>query len=501
MFHVPSVANTGQSFNFSTNNEHPSLDLIRKKHPSAVSPSPENSPSSSPGSVSSSTISSLNAWRGASEQSSTSGFALPDLVFRNFEAITANPSDELSNHCVQMSASDAPPPQGQILPSVDESELDNLRWSTGVPCHMMDVFRANPFAAMNLSRTNSTTPSSLDNSTDADSLLEFSDNARPVAKRTHSPVAVEQKKKCRTKRARIQSPPVVPFPATGPQEMFAYEFRLDIPHENTSFFCVEDYPRGRDLPPSYSWSGTMNGLVAPRPVVAYRPEDTCMRLAMGDENFPSRLSYPYSRSALIPQKAGPEHRIQSSYHPLFPSVPHSTPVPSCLRATSNTVASSSQLAADGSWSRFEEYACNPPPAAVPMQVLPERIQASRPLAIPAALSMQKQLYACPLCPRDFQLPNGLALHLKWHERVGGSIKNAAPRQSQPVGHQSPPRVPHMESSPLDVRGLGLTQLPIQDTSQGGSTSSGFPSPSYTALQGANPAPAGSVSRSSECRPE
>ncbi|KAI0251219.1 hypothetical protein BJV78DRAFT_495572 [Lactifluus subvellereus] len=272
--------------------------------------------------------------------------------------------------------------------------------------------------------------------------------------------------------------------------MFAYEFRLDIPYGNTNFFCVEDYPRGGDPPPSYSWSGTMNGrerLLAPRPVVAYRSEDTCMRLPMSDQNFPSRLSYPYSHTALIPQKARTEHRIQSSYHSLYPSVPHSTQVPSRLRATSNSVASS-QLAIDGSWSRFEEHACNPPPAAVP-------IQASRP-PIPTALSMQKPLYACPRCPRDFQLPNGLALHLKWHDRVGGSIKNVASCHSQPVGHQTPPRVPHMESSPLDVRGLGLTQLPIQDNSRGG-TSSGFSSSSYAALQGANPAPAESMTPSSQ----
>jgi hypothetical protein len=498
MFHVPSDANRDQSFNFSANNEHPSLNLIQTKHPSAIPPSPENSSSSSLGSVSS-TISSVSAWRGASEQLQTSTFALPDPVCRNFGAITTNSIDERSDHCVQMNTLDPLTSREPTLPSLDESEPDDLRWSTGVPCHMMDVFRANPFAPISQSRTTSTTPPSLENSTDADS-LDYSDNAKPAAKRPHSPVGAEQKKKYRTKRARIQSPPVLPFPATGPQEMFAYEFRLDIPYGNTNFFLTQDYRRGGDPSPSHSWSGSIDGrdrLLAPRPVMAYRSEDTCMRLPISNGNLSPRLAYPYPHTASILQKAGSEHRMQTYYHRFLPSTPLSTHVSSRPIATSNSATYAPRLGADGMWSRLEGHERNPPAAAVPMQVVPERPQVSRLYATPAAASMQKPLYACPLCPRDFQLPNGLALHLKWHDRVGSSIKNPAPApcQSQPLRCQTPPRLPNMESGMVDAYRLDLVQLPSQHNSQG-DTSSGFPS-SYSAQQGTDPVPTESVSRSLE----
>jgi hypothetical protein len=467
MFHLPLDANADQTFNFSPNDgEHPLFNLIQTKRPGVVSPSPENSPpSSSPSSMSSSTISSIRAWRGGASQS------LPTIL------------------PIHMNASDAPPSRGPTLPSLDENEPDDLRWSTGVPCHMMDVFRANPFATMNPSHTTSTTPPSLENSTDANS-FDYSDHVKPTAKRPHSP---EQKKKCRTKRARIQSPPVVPFPATGPQEMFAYEFRLDIPYGNADFFYAEDYQGSEDPPPSFSCSGTVDNrdlVLAPRPIVAYRSEDTCLRLPMNTEIHPPRLSYPYTYATSIPQKVGLEQCMPTSYHPTFPLVPVSIQIPSRHIATSNPVASTSRLGADGLWSRLEEHGRNPSAAVTPIQVVSERAQAPRPSTIVAAPSMQKPLYSCPLCPRDFQLPNGLALHLKWHGRVGGPNKNPVPCQSQPISYQTPLRVPRMESGPPDVCGLGPPQLPTQYNSEGNSDF-------YAALQEANPVGAESVSRSPE----
>jgi hypothetical protein len=456
MFHLPADTTT---FNFSPNDgEHPLFDLIQTNRTGPVPPSPENSPSSSPGSMSSSTISSIRAWRGDASQSLQS--ALP----------------------IHMNTSDVLP----TLPSVDESELDDLRWSTGVPCHMMDVFRANPFAAMNPSHT---TPPSLENSTDANS-PDYLDSVRPTTKRPHSP---EQKKKYRTKRARIQSPPAVPFPATGPQEMFAYEFRLDIPYGNADFFYAEDYQRSEDPPPSFPCSGTIDSrdrLLAPRPVVAYRSEyrseDTCFRLPMSTEIHPPRLSYPYTYATSTPQKIGLEQRMQTSYYPTFPLAPVSIQVPSRHIATSNLVASTSRIGAD---SGLEEHGRNPSAAVMPTQVVSERAQASGPSAIVAAPSMQKPLYACPLCPRDFQLPNGLALHLKWHDRVGGPNRNPVPCQSHPTSFRTPLRVPRMESGLPDVCSLGLPQL---STQYNGEENSAF----YAALQRAG---AESVSRSPEHR--
>jgi hypothetical protein len=458
MFHLPSDASADQTFNLSPNHgEHPLFNLIQTNRPGPVPPSPENSPSSSPGSMSSSTISSIRAWRGGASQPLQT--ALP----------------------IHMNDSDPPPSRAPTLPSIDESGLDDLRWSTGVPCHMMDVFRANPFAPMNPSHT--TSPSLDTNS------LDYLDSVEPTKKRPHSP---GQKKKYRTKRARIQSPPVVPFPATGPQEMFAYEFTLDIPYGNADFFYTEDYQRSEDPPPCSGTIDSRDRVLAPRPVVAYRSEDNCLRFPMGTEIHPPRLSYPCTYATSIPQKVGLEQRMQTSYHPTFPLAPVSIQVPSRHIATSNPVASTSRLAADGLWSRLEEHGRNPSAAAMPTQVVPERAQASRSSRIGAAPSMQRPLYACPLCPRDFQLPNGLALHLKWHDRVVGPNRNPVPCQTQPTSYQTPLRVPRMESGPPDVCGLGLPQLPTQYNSEGNSDF-------FAALQGANSAGAESVSRSPEHR--
>src|SRR5260221_8152754 len=126
MFHVPSDVIADHSFNVLTNNEYYSLNLIQVEHPDAIPPSPENTPSSSPASMSCSTISSLKTWYSTSEQLHTPIFSFPDPICRNFEAITANSGDEPSSQRTsrsQMSAFDVPSTQEPDIPAIDEGEL------------------------------------------------------------------------------------------------------------------------------------------------------------------------------------------------------------------------------------------------------------------------------------------------------------------------------------------------------------------------------------------
>jgi hypothetical protein len=488
MFHVPSDAIADKSF---------SLNLIQLDHPNAIPPSPEISPSSSPASLSCSSISSLKAWRSTSEQFQSPIFSFPHPIYRDVAAVTTtNSSHEHSGQhisCVPMSALDMPSSQEPTIPSVEEDELGDLHWTTGVPCHMMDVFRADPFAAMDLPPTSTIHPP-LDNPTNPNRShckVGGLHHTRSATKHVLSPDAVEQKKKTRRKRARVQSPPVVPFPSTGPQEMFAYEFRLDTPYRSIRVSPHEDNQRRGDLHASYSSARAMDyrgHLHIPRPVMAYRSEDAYMRspLEQGMElSLPLRLPYPYSLTASIPPKIRPEHHMQPSHYPLFP-VPYSTHMSTRLQDPSSPATSISRQGIDEYRLQFDEHGCCSLPHAVPMQDTQERARVYRLSAVSAASLVQKPLYACPLCPRDFQLPNGLALHLKWHDRVGNVTQNPTHCLSRRVA----PRQTNTESDPLDTRDVRLAQIPAQDGQQG--------TIPYVAPQEANLAQAESVSKPLEC---
>ncbi|KAI0302426.1 hypothetical protein B0F90DRAFT_216601 [Multifurca ochricompacta] len=493
MFHVPSDATADGLSNLSANNDSTSLNLTIPAPPSRTS-----SPSSraiSPCSVTCPTISSVKTCRSPSldsEKLQTPTFALPDPAYRDSRALAPIAGDESSSKrslYSQMSALDARSYQEPTLPLVHETELNDLRWSTGVPRHMMDVFRANPFATIDLSRTTHTPLPSLDSSADADGAkhkIGDSPRAGAAAKRMLSPKTVEPRRKSRAKRARIQSPPVVPFPATGPQQMFAYEFRLDIPYGNTDVTYAEDgsWPRP---------TGEHEHLFAPRPTSAYLPGCPSMRLPMDREDLvlplPSRLSYPYTHMTPTPQNEGSEPRIQVTYHSMFPFVSLSTETSSFL------VSSSAKPGIDESWPRMEEHRHNSHSlrSTMPVEVIAENTQTYRSSTMPVTLSMQKPLYACPLCPRDFQLPNGLALHLKWHDRVAGSAKNPAQCRDRSLNRVAPKTlVPRTESGSLDTHGIGLT---TEGNSQVDITPI-FPPFSYMPLQGAGPAPAESIMVSS-----
>ena len=485
MFHVPSDATVHKSF---------SLNLIQLDHPDFRPPSPEISPSSSPASQSCSSISYLKAWRTTSEQLPSPIFSFPHPIYRNVAAVTTSSSREHSGQhisCVPMSALDMPSSQEPAIPSIEQDELGDLHWATGVPCHMMDVFRADPFAAMDLPSTN-TIHHSLDNPTNPGSShckIGSLHHTRSATKHVLSPDAVEQKRKARRKRARIQSPPVVPFLSTGPQEMYAYEFRLEIPYRSITVSPHVDDQRRGDLHASSSSAKAVDDrehLHIPRPVMAYgsapirSPLDQEMELSLSP-----RLQYPSSITASIPPKIRPEFHMQPSHYTLFP-VPFSTHMSLRLQDpfSSATPISLSLQGIDEHQPQFDEHGYCSLPHAVPMRDAQERARDYSLSVVSAASLVQRPLYACPLCPRDFQLPNGLALHLKWHDRMGNIKQNSTRCLGRRV-------VPRQTNTEVDTRDVRLASMQAQEDGQQG-TISGLPSFPYLAPQGGNLAQAESV---------
>ena len=488
MFHVPLDAIADKSF---------SLNLIQLDHPNPIPPSPEISLSSSPASLS---CSSLKAWRSTSEQLQSPIRSFSHPIHCNVAAVTSNSSHEHPGQhisCVTMSALDIPPSQEQAIPSVEEDELGDLHWTTGVPYHMMDVFRAEPFAPMDLPPISTTRPS-LDNPTNPSSShckIGVLHHTRSATKHVLTPDEVEQKKKSRRKRARNQSPPVVPFPSTGPQEMFAYEFRLEIPYRNNRVFLHEDNQQREDLHASYSLATAMDDrghLHIPRPVMAYGSEDVCMRLPLAQDMGLYLPPYPCSLTASIPPKIRPEHHMQPPHYPLFP-VPLSTHMSPRLQDPSSSASSIPRQGIDKYWPQFDEHGCYSLPRAVPMQDTQESTRGYRLSSVSAASLVQKPLYACPLCPRDFQLPNGLALHLKWHDRV----ENITQDPTRCLSRRVAPRQTDTASSPLDTRDVRLAQIPAREDGQQCATA-GSTSIPYVAMQESNFAQAESVSETLEC---
>ena len=79
-----------------------------------------------------------------------------------------------------MNASGVPSSQEPTTTFNDKNELENLRWSTDVRRHMMDIFRADPFTTMDL-LTSDTTLSSLGSSTAVDG-LECTEGGFPLCR-------------------------------------------------------------------------------------------------------------------------------------------------------------------------------------------------------------------------------------------------------------------------------------------------------------------------------
>jgi hypothetical protein len=429
----PNATATDQTADFSLNFAQ------MGKPPWSNPPSPDNSLSShtpSPASVSCRTISSLETRRSTPldfEHLKTPIFVSSDLAGSDHGTFTTYPKSSprpLNQQILYFRVNAGSTPSQEPTTSlIDKNELEILRMSTGVPRHMMDVFRANPFTAMDLSHATNT---ALDSSTAVDSTNGDSLRAVPMAKRklSKSPESVEPKRKGRTKRARIQSH-FVPFPATGPQEMYAYEFMVDVDPPSRSTETSRAENKWSDRP---SLSGPEHFPAAP-PEVTYDSEDACMRLpgdcGDADLSLPSRVSHSYSHNASFPARSNSSHHMHPSYLPFLPSAPLHTHMSPRFGASSDSWAPASRVDNEESWSRFEERDCSSLPSVVPTQVRTENIHTRLPSATSLATSPRSPFYSCPLCPRDFKLPNGLALHLKWHDRVSGSTSNLAQWQGLP----------------------------------------------------------------------
>ena len=120
-------------------------------------------------------------------------------------------------------------------PTTTFNDKNEIRWSTGVRRHMMDVFRADPFTTMDLLLLTLLSLLSVVRlplmALSAQTGINFvSCRWRSANTLTHSnsPEFVGPRKRGRKKRARIPSTSFVPFRATGPQEMYAYEFLVDV---------------------------------------------------------------------------------------------------------------------------------------------------------------------------------------------------------------------------------------------------------------------------------
>lgn len=505
---------TNQCADFSTCNARASRNFAQLgEYPCANPPSPTNSLSprtASPASASCPTVSSLETRRSTSldpDKLQTPILALSDLASSGSATGTIHSKSSAKDinqkiPCIRVNPSGIPSSHGPTTSVVDEDELDDLRWSIGVPRHMIDVFRANPFTSMDLSRHANTILPSFDTSTAADTIERtngVSLRAVSTAKRkvSNSPESAKPRKKGRSKRARIKSPLVLPFPATGAQEMYAYEFRVDLPCWDGEFACVENN----------GWSNRSSspGLVdscehlpAAQSGMTYHSEDTCMRPPVDCEvaalSSPSCFSHSYSHNASFPPRASPRHHMHTPHFPFLPSASfHPQISPRCGTA-SNSLVPASGLDNNESWTRFQERECNSLLQAFPTQVMPENIQTRPPSATPLDMSPPKPLYACPLCPRDFQLPNGLALHLKWHDRVSGSTRNLAVWQGMPR-NRTTTKISRMELGQPDGRDLSN----IQSSAQGDDWDVAFGRQfsSHTLPQGSTLVPAETVRKSLE----
>ncbi|KAF8270424.1 hypothetical protein EI94DRAFT_1798093 [Lactarius quietus] len=431
----PDATATDQTADFSLNFSQ------MGKYPWGNPQSPTNSLPSrtpSPASVSCRTISSLETRRSTpldSEQLQTPIFVLSDLAGSDPATLTTYPKSGLKHlnqeiSYIRVNAGSIHSSQEPTASPIDNNELENLRLSTGVPRHMMDVFRANPFTSMDWSRATNTTPPSLDSSTTVNSIDGDSLRAAPMAKRklSKSPESAEPRRKGRTKRARIQTHSFVPFPATGPQEMYAYEFMVDIdpPRRSRELSYVEN--NGWSNRPSLSGLVDDNEhLPTAQSGETYYSEDTCMRSPPADcgLSLPSRLSHSYSHNTSFPARSNSSRHMHPSYFPFLPSAPLHAQMSPCFGASSNSLVPASCVDNNESWSRFEEREYGSLPSVVPTQVMTENIHTRPRSTTPLGTSPRSPFYACPLCPRDFKLPNGLALHLKWHDRMSDSTRSLA----------------------------------------------------------------------------
>ncbi|KAI0049221.1 hypothetical protein FA95DRAFT_924475 [Auriscalpium vulgare] len=300
-----------------------------------------------------------------------------------------------------------------------EPELDDVRWMTGVPRHMIGVFRADPFSSSDTSSgppapgayTHTVTPSLC--------------RPPPPPKRTHTGSPAAGRKRS-SKRRRVDSAPPLPFLATGPQEMYTHEFRVHMQD------CAEatEHMHARHAADSRAYAAAASDAygrwIAPHPAEQAQPMDVdvAQHRPVGYDAEADRGLAPAMYTPMLGYPRSPPPAFAEP-HPdgAFAEPTYHVPTPHRLFLPAFELSPSSL----SSW----EYdaAQHPQTHDAPLAAAPRL----RTTALPPpryALDTQGG-YVCPLCERGFQLPNGLALHLKWHERVEGRRVECGAEQQQP----------------------------------------------------------------------
>ncbi|KAA1472456.1 hypothetical protein DENSPDRAFT_182587 [Dentipellis sp. KUC8613] len=369
----------------------------------------------------------------------------------------------------------APTLPGQLSSFANNAASYNPRptWPTGVPPNMLNVFRADPFAPSapdaplhRPAQLPSIHPPEL---ADADN----HDFGLGLAKRPHTPTGDEASPDVSTttgspskasgakaKKRKLNSPEsnttTFPFLATGPQEMFAHEFRLPVgpdavddsgrPDDDqtealsaskpasggrmevdedslfqpaTSRSAHSSFPPHPD-PAMYAFNSSLMAR-APEPSVHYA-YNVAPAHVLRTEHEPAGYMWSLPPSGMQNQVYGQmQHQdyaavpriplshmvsapwLQADPRPKVPSFEFTLPPPPIPR---------SDMRASGSAASYSPITPTPlmRTARSSGSIQRANTHLSEPTENPATG------YSCSLCPRAFTTPNGLSQHTKWHQR-------------------------------------------------------------------------------------
>ncbi|KAI0056210.1 hypothetical protein BV25DRAFT_1921140 [Artomyces pyxidatus] len=328
------------------------------------------------------------------------------------------------------------------------AELDNNRWLTSVPRHMIGVFRADPFsneasaAAPDLGAYSQTSvqsegaaqqghriPVPSDCASYSSAMPSPEGAAQRPTKRSHPDSPVNGKKP-RIRRRRVETSPALPFPATGPLEMFSHEFMVEtenhaVNHPQGSVYVpaqsvaqdasarwveqgrLPDDSRAMDIDAKPYYGPTFGGIGVPAPplsLVSY-PQSSNVPSAPHQTYYEPAYHVPTPHRLVLPAfELSQSTSLQSGWNLLTHTRSHS------FQQVPNSASSYTTVYNPG----YDAHSSYQPPGV--------RVRTN-------SLPAHDDSYMCHLCPRSFQLPNGLALHLKWHDRVAGQDDAQSKMQS------------------------------------------------------------------------
>ncbi|TFY60625.1 hypothetical protein EVG20_g7354 [Dentipellis fragilis] len=348
-------------------------------------------------------------------------------------------------------------------------------WSTGVPPGMLNVFRADPFA-QSAPDAPLHRPSKLPSITPPESAdVDNHDFNFGLAKRPHTPTGNEASPDVSTatgspskvsgakaKKRRLNSPDTnttFPFLATGPQEMFAHEFRLPVGpdalhasgradddhieapstskqepsdsggymevdgdnsvqpptsqpvrsglqcHPDAAMYAFNSYPMARAVP---SVHYAHNGAPAVHALYS-EPEPAGYMWSLPSSGMQNQVygsiqqqDYAGAHRMQIPHMVSASW-IQADTRPKAPSFEFTLPPPPVPRP---------DMRASGPAASYSPITPTPPMRTTRSTSHTQYVNTrpSEPTENPAAT------YSCSLCPRAFTTPNGLSQHTKWHQR-------------------------------------------------------------------------------------